>query len=93
LGESGRRILSSHFISTSFWDETLDQYKERFIRENPDIPNEEFTDCKFVLENGTEMGLIENDFEEIRTLIRKGVSKEPNLQQLVREGRDLKKKT
>ena len=82
-------LLVANLFQLLFWDETLDQFRERFIKKTPTLPNTNITQGAFIV-NGVELkSFSEEDFEEINTAIRNRVNEDPDLRQLRDEGKDL----
>jgi len=86
----GGKLYKTDLFNLLFWDETLSQNRERFIKKHPDIANKKINGGKFIL-NPSEIKLTIKDFEEINASIRTRVNKDYELQELMKEGRNLYK--
>ena len=86
-GRVGGKFCQVTLFELLFRDETFDQYIERFIEENPDLPNRKIEGDFTVLNTSTKLS--KRDFEEINISVKRATDEDPGLQQLVNEGRAL----
>jgi len=86
-GKVGGKFCQVTLFQLLFWKETFDQYIERFIKENPNLPNRK-VEGEFVVLN-TSTKLSKEDFEEINASIQKVVNEDSELQQLLNKGKDI----
>lgn len=87
-GKVGGKTCRVTLLKLLFWDETFDQYIERFIKETPDLANEKISG-RFVVLNSSKTELTKEDFEQTNISIRKRINENHELQQLAEQGRTL----
>ena len=86
-GRVGGKFCQVDLFELLFRDETFDRYLERFVKENPDLPNRKIEGDFMVL--NTSAKLSKKDFEEIDTSIKRVIDEDSELKQLLNEGRAL----
>jgi len=86
-GKVGGKFCEVTLFQLLFWNETFDQYIDRFIKENPNLPNRK-AEGEFVVLN-TPTKLSKEDFEEINASIKKAVNEDSELHQLLNKSKDV----